>query len=107
MTRGVSNNEPEDTQVENTETTAIHCNSDGFTIGSVLGGCKQILTHMLRGVGKQTVAPPLRIPLEQLPNSSSNHIFSISQYTGGNGSWGSTNQIGHGLSATPIFVIQD
>ena len=111
-TRGVSKAMiPEDTQVENTETTAIQAfNSDGFTIGSALGGYNTSTgTYIAWGWkangGTTSTNTSGTVTTTVQANTASG--FSILTYTGGNGSWGSTNQdtIGHGLSAAPEFML--
>ena len=72
---------PEDTQVENTETTANPTteNSDGFTIGSALGGYNTN-TGTYNNWGATDLVP-LRIPLEQLPqqfNQNQSVVFLFS-----------------------------
>ena len=101
----------EDTQVENTETTAIQAfNSDGFTIGSALGGYNTNTgTYIAWGwkANGGTTSTNTSGTVTTTVQASTAGGFSILTYTGGNGSWGSTNQdtIGHGLSAAPEFMI--
>ena len=102
---------PEDTQVENTETTAIQAfNSDGFTIGSALGGYNTSTgTYIAWGwkANGGTTSTNTSGTVTTTVQASTAGGFSILTYTGGNGSWGSTNQdtIGHGLSAAPEFML--
>ena len=102
---------PEDTQVENTETTAIQAfNSDGFTIGSALGGYNTSTgTYIAWGwkANGGTTSTNSSGTVTTTVQASTAGGFSILTYTGGNGSWGSTNQdtIGHGLSAAPEFML--
>ena len=102
---------PEDTQQENTETTAIQAfNSDGFTIGSATGGYNTSSgTYIAWGwkANGGTTSTNTSGTVTTTVQSSTAGGFSILTYTGGNGSWGSTNQdtIGHGLSAAPEFML--
>ena len=101
----------EDTQQENTETTAIQSFlDDGFSIGTALGGYNTNTgTYIAWGwkANGGTTSTNTSGTVTTTVQASTAGGFSILTYTGGNGSWGSTNRdtIGHGLSAAPEFML--
>ena len=95
---------PEDTQVENTETTAIQAfNSDGFTLdGNVSDYNKSGLTYVswnwkAGGAGSSNNDGSIASTV----SANTTAGFSIVSYTG----TGSAATIGHGLGSTPKIVI--
>ena len=101
----------EDTQQENTETTAIQSFlDDGFSIGTALGGYNTNTgTYIAWGwkANGGTTSTNTSGTVTTTVQASTAGGFSILTYTGGNGSWGSTHRdtIGHGLSAAPEFML--
>ena len=84
--------------------------SDGFTIGTALGGYNTnngtyIAWGWRANGGTTSTNTSGTVTTTVQANQAAG--FSILTYTGGNGSWGSTHQdtIGHGLSAAPEFMI--
>ena len=102
---------PEDTQVENTETTAIQAfNSDGFTIGSALGGYNtSSATYIVWGwkANGGTTVSNSSGSITSTVQANTKAGFSIVTYAGNDGSWGSGNRdtFGHGLSEAPEYII--
>ena len=111
-TRGVSKAMiPSDSQVENTETTAIQSfDSDGFTIGSALGGYNTSSgTYIAWGwrANGGTTSSNSEGSITSTVQANTAAGFSIVTYTGNDGTWGSGHQdtYGHGLSKAPEFIL--